>query len=113
MPRHRKIPARGFEVIARPGGEQLDVALVGELDMAAGFGLEAEIERLLGEDEVRPLVLDLAELEFLDSAGLGTVLTIRDRAQDLGVELRLANPSDPVRRILEATGTAPMLMDHR
>jgi anti-sigma B factor antagonist len=106
----RKIPD-GFEVVTRSGGETLDVALVGELDMTACYGLESEIERLLDAHGVRRLVLDLADLEFLDSAGLGAVLTIRDRAQDLGVELRLVNPSHPVRRILEATGTAPLLLD--
>jgi anti-anti-sigma factor len=99
-----------FQVIARPDGEQVDVGLVGELDMASCFRLESEVERHLDEPGTRRLVLDLAELGFLDSAGLGTLLTIRDRAQDLDVELRLVNPSDPVRRILEATGTAPMLL---
>lgn len=110
MPEHRKTPD-GFEVVARSGDESVDVALVGDLDMPACFGLESEIERLLDARDVRRMVLDLADLEFLDSAGLGTLLTIRDRAQDLGIELRFVNPSPPVRRILEMTGTAPLLLD--
>jgi anti-anti-sigma factor len=110
MPGPRKITVDGFEVVARSSGEDLDVALVGELDMTACFAVEAEIERLLGDRAARRLVLDLAELDFVDSAGLGALLTIRDRTQDLGVELRLVNPSRPVRRILEATGTLPALL---
>ena len=110
MPGPRKITGDSLEVVARSGGEDLDVALVGELDMTACFALEAEIERLLGDRAARRLVLDLAELDFVDSAGLGALLTIHDRTQDLGVELHLVNPSRPVRRILEATGTLPALL---
>jgi anti-sigma B factor antagonist len=110
MSRRHTLP-EGFAVRARSSGEDLVVALVGELDMTACFGLEAEIERLLDTREAGRLVLDLTDLVFLDSAGLGALLTIRDRAQDLHVELRLVNPSLPVRRILEATGTAPLLLD--
>jgi anti-anti-sigma factor len=99
----------GFKTVARHDGESLDVALIGELDMAATFKLEAEIERHLAGREVRRLVLDLAELTFVDSAGLGALLAIRDLTQDLGTEMALVNPSDPVRRILDLSGTAAVL----
>lgn len=64
----RNIVPRGFETVVRHDGESLEVALVGELDMAATFKLEAELERLLARRGVRRLVLDLADLGFVDSA---------------------------------------------
>jgi anti-sigma B factor antagonist len=108
---HRHRSERGFTVVARHDGDALEVALAGELDMAAAFRLEPELDRLLAPGEVRRLVLDLAELTFIDSAGLGALLAIHDRAQELDIEFLLANPSDPVRRILDLSGTASVLLD--
>ena len=72
--------------------------------MPATFRLEPELERLLGEGDVRRLVLDLADVSFIDSAGLGALLSIRQRAEGLGIEMRLARPSAAVQRILALTG---------
>jgi anti-sigma B factor antagonist len=100
----------GFEAVARHQGESLDVTLLGELDMAATFKLESDLERLLARDNVRRLVLDLAGLTFVDSAGLGTLLAIRDRTQDLDIEMVVTNVSAPVRRILDLSGLRPVLL---
>jgi anti-anti-sigma factor len=111
------VPARrnsihpGFEAVARNEGESLDVALVGELDMSVTFKLESELERWLATHDVRRLVLDLADLTFVDSAGLGALIAIRDRTDDLGIEIVLTNLSDRVRRILDVSGMGPVLLD--
>jgi stage II sporulation protein AA (anti-sigma F factor antagonist) len=111
------VPARwnsvppGFAIATRHDGESLDVALRGELDMAATFRFEAEVERLLARPGVRRLVLDLADLTLIDSAGLGALLALRDRTQDRDIEMILMNPSAPVRRILDLSGTSAVLLD--
>jgi len=107
----RNIVPPGLETVARHDGESLHLALAGELDMAASFKLEAQVEHLLAGHGVRRLVLDLADLNFVDSAGLGALLAIRDRARGLGIEMVLRNPSDPVRRILDLSGMGPVLLD--
>ena len=111
MPAHRNIVLPGFEAVTRHTGESLDVALAGELDMTAAFKLESALEDLLAAHDVRRLVLDLADLTFIDSAGLGALLAIRDRTQGLGIEMVLANVSGPARRILGLSGLGPILLD--
>ena len=83
----------------------LDVALAGELDMTAAFRLESELERLISSPGIDGVVLDLAEVSFLDSAGLGALLSIREQATRVGRDLRIDRMSEPVRRILDATAT--------
>jgi anti-anti-sigma factor len=90
-------------------GDRLEVRLSGELDMTATFKLEGELDRLLAEHRVRELVLDMAAVRFVDSSGLGCLLSTYERARDAGIEMRIADPSDPVRRLLELTGTGPVL----
>jgi anti-anti-sigma factor len=87
----------------------LDVALAGELDMAAAFRLESELEPLLAAPGIDAVVLDLADVSFLDSAGLGALLSIREQAARLGRDVRIASMSEPVRRILDATATRSAL----
>jgi anti-anti-sigma factor len=111
LPARRNIVLPGFKAVARHQNESLHVALVGELDMAATFKLESDLERLLATDKVRRLVFDLAGLTFLDSAGLGALLAISDRTDDLGIEMVLTNLSAPVRRILDLSGLGPALLD--
>ncbi len=89
----------------------VEVALSGDLDMGGAFKLEPELDRLLAEKEVSRVVVDLGGVRFVDSAGLGALLASHERAKDAGVEMKLANPSDPVRRILDLTGTGEVLSD--
>jgi anti-anti-sigma factor len=83
----------------------VEIVAGGDLDMAATFKLEPEVERLLAQDGVRRLVLDLADVRFIDSAGIGALLSIRERADRLHVELALTNVPAHVERVLELTGT--------
>ncbi|HET6550475.1 MAG TPA: STAS domain-containing protein [Solirubrobacter sp.] len=85
-------------------GARVDVTVGGELDMAAAFKLETELDGLLAAPDTQAVVLDLADVTFIDSAGLGSLLAIRERAKQLGIELAIARVSDRVQRILEATG---------
>src|SRR5262245_46655749 len=87
----------------------LDVALSGELDMAASFRVESELERLLAAPGIDNVVLDLAEISFLDSAGLGALLSIREQATRLGRDMRIDRMSESVKRVLEATATRSVL----
>jgi len=96
-------------LISEPGDDPLVVAIVGELDMAATLKIEPELDRLLAREQARRLVLDLAAVGFLDSAGLGGLLSVRERAGRLGIEMDLVNVSAAVRRILDVSGMGASL----
>jgi anti-anti-sigma factor len=100
-----------FELTTRLDEHALEVLLAGDLDMAATFKLEPAIDRLLAEQDVHRLALDLQDVRFVDSTGLGALLAIRERTKQLGIEMRLVNISEPVRRVLALSGTASTLRD--
>jgi anti-anti-sigma factor len=85
-------------------GATLDVVVSGELDMAAAFNLETELDRLLTASDLRAVALDLAEVTFIDSAGLGTLLAVRERAKELGMDVSITRVSDHVQRTLDVAG---------
>jgi anti-anti-sigma factor len=94
---------------ARRRGDTVVAAISGELDMNATFQLEPELERVAGEPGVRNLALDLRDVEFIDSAGLGLLLAMHDRLRAARIGFRLENPSPSVRRMLQLTGAGTEL----
>lgn len=51
----------------------------------------------------RSIVIDLAKLEFIDSAGLGMLLIMRDEAGKADRSLILRGPSGQVKRMFDVT----------
>jgi anti-sigma B factor antagonist len=51
-----------------------------------------------------PLVLDLADVTFIDSTGIGTLIELGHDAEDAEAGLVIRNPSPRVTRILQLTG---------
>ena len=112
MPDDRDTAATSrFGLVSRSNEDSLELVLAGDLDMAATFRIEPEVDRLLAGHAVRRLVLDVADVGFIDSAGLGALLAIRERTKSLGIDMALVNVSDPVRRILDLSGMAAVLRD--
>lgn len=99
----------GWTLKADRTGDTVVVTLAGELDMAATFRLEPELERLTTNTGARALVVDMDGVEFMDSSALGLLLATQQRLQAHGIRFLLANPSGGVRRMLELTGTGAAL----
>ena len=47
------------------------------------------------------VVVDLHDVEYMDSAALGMLLVIRDRAQGYGMEIVISRPAKYVKSILD------------
>jgi anti-anti-sigma factor len=52
----------------------------------------------------KTIIVDLHDVEFIDSTGLGVLIGARRRSQDAGVKLLLARPSRATHRLLAITG---------
>lgn len=89
---------------ARVEGDDLVIVLAGELDPHTAPLLEHEIADGLA-DEVSPkrVVLDVAELGFMDSSGLRVIIRAHQELEARGASLVLRSPSDTVLRLLEIT----------
>jgi anti-anti-sigma factor len=75
------------------------VAPRGELDLVHAYMFDEELRRI---EETQPpcIVLDLHELSFVDSAGLGRLLAAQRRARRGGRRLLLMHVGRAVRRLL-------------
>lgn len=84
----------------------------GEVDVFTADTFAKAIRALLppAPDPVaRGLIIDLLQVAFMDSAGLGVLIGGHQRARRSGRALRLTGVSDPLQMMLAVTGLAAVL----
>ena len=91
-----------FESRERDAG--VIVQLFGELDVAAVGDLQAELDRIQAAG-LQGVVVDLRELDFLDSTGLHLLLRLDADCTREGIRLQLVSGPVAVQRLFEVTGT--------
>jgi anti-sigma B factor antagonist len=96
-------PRARLGVSSGPDGELL-VELAGELDIATLPDVTGVADELLGRPP-QPVVLQLGELQFLDSSGVTLLVRI---ANHFG-QVRTTSATAPVQRVLEVLGLAGRL----
>ncbi len=83
------------------------LALVGELDLASAWSLVEQVTRVCNEG-AEEIVLDIRELNFVDSTGLRAILRSRALCEQTGCRLGIAPEPEQikpqVRRLLQVTG---------
>ncbi|MEA2522493.1 MAG: anti-sigma factor antagonist [Actinomycetota bacterium] len=101
------LPLTGpFQVGAERGANGLHVALAGELDLLTVPLLTYELDL---DPEVGPVIVDLAELSFIDFSGLAVFVAAAERAERRGRPFKIVNPTPRVRRVFELTGADHLL----
>jgi anti-anti-sigma factor len=87
-----------------PEGPGHTVKIAGELDVSNVESVRPVVDRV-ATSRPRILTFDLSELRFIDSSGLGLLLST---AKEVGT-VQLRNPSPSVRRVIEITGVGEVL----
>jgi anti-sigma B factor antagonist len=87
------------------------VAPAGELDTRTSTGIRDTLTDLVQHGRAR-LIVDLAQVPYVDSSGLGALVAAMKRARAAGGDLRLCGARHEVKLILETTGlTKQISMD--
>ncbi len=77
--------------------------IVGRVDSSNANELGSVLDRA-ADDGNNNLVLDLSGVDYMSSAGLREMVRILKRVKRSGGDLRIANPSERVREVLELAG---------
>ncbi len=78
----------------------VSISVLGELDIASAGRLESELRRIEG-DRPSVMVIDLSELNFIDSTGLRVLLGADARAREAGRRLIFVPGPESVHRVFE------------
>jgi anti-anti-sigma factor len=91
----------GFELtVQHIGTGAVSIRLRGALDLAYAYRFDDEL-RHAERDASNCLVLDLRELDFVDSAGIARILAARRRARRVGRRLVLVRGSAAIQHFMQ------------
>ena len=89
-------------------GDACIVRLAGELDLYNAHAVREALVQACADGPER-VIVDLSEVEFIDSTALGVLI---DAHRKLEGGLRVACPQDPIRRALQISGIDRHLKVH-
>lgn len=89
--------------------DALEIKLVGEIDHHNAVNVRSDIDSLIFETRPKKLILDLSEISFMDSSGLGLIMGRYSLIRDLGGGLSLRAPTVAVMKILALAGMERMI----
>ena len=97
-----------FRLEVRSQGKATIIAVSGELDLASSPALQEELDRVSASD-ADLLIIDLRDLDFMDSTGLSVLVRAHQRAEEQGRQLAMVKGPQQVQRLLSLTGVADRL----
>jgi len=97
----------GFQIVDQ-GTDLAIVRVEGRLNMVAAPQLRETVAQALRAGKLR-LVIDLAQVEFMDSSGLGALIGALKTARHAGGDLRIAAPNEQVNLVLALSNVERIL----
>ncbi|PKN65709.1 MAG: anti-anti-sigma factor [Deltaproteobacteria bacterium HGW-Deltaproteobacteria-15] len=97
-----------MEIVTKKEKGAVVVLLNGKLDAGSSPELEKEIDKLLTEGE-KHLILDLAELGYISSAGLRVILAGSKKLKNNQGTLYVSSLGSMVREVFEVSGFSSII----
>ena len=100
------LPQLSIDVVH--GEDEHVIAVHGEIDLVSGPDLKECIELVIDTTE-GDILVDLADVDYIDSTGLHILLAAHKRISRTGWRLSVRNPSPQVLRLLDICGACYLL----
>ena len=94
-----------MQIKAKVHNYSLYVLLVGELDEANAPYVRTTLDHVLEtEKQFNKVMIDLSQLEFMDSTGIGVMLGRYKKLQSRNIPIYIINPSRQAEKIFQMSG---------
>jgi anti-sigma B factor antagonist len=95
----------------RESGDWTVVEVSGEVDLYTAPRLKTLLTELTGSGRTR-IAVEFSGVEFMDSTGLGVLISGLRRCREAGGTMALVAPAEPVRKVLGITGLDQVFAIH-
>lgn len=91
-----------FEANLENNQEQILIRLKGDLDVYSEEDFRDFIENNISPEN-KDIVIDIEDLYYLDSTGLGMFMKIYNDNKEKGKKVKIINPKDNIKKLFEIT----------
>lgn len=88
-----------MNIVSHKEGNCLQVSLTGKLTFSENSAFQA-ITTMQEDSNVRQINISLDNLEYIDSSGIGMLLVLKEKCDELGAAMTLSHPKGQVAKIL-------------
>ena len=99
----------GSEVTYREQGDALIVHIGGEVDHHGAVSVRTGIDDMLASRQPPTVYLDLSQVSFMDSSGLGLIMGRYALVKRYGGKLAVLDPSPAVQKMMSLAGMERMI----
>jgi anti-anti-sigma factor len=99
---------RNFEIGMEWSGDAVHLRVRGELDIAVADSLLRRVEGMEGSS-AQLVIVDLAEVTFLDTCGVKALIAAQQAGADGGFEVLVVRTPKAVRRVMDVAGADRIL----
>ena len=94
-----------MQIKTKVHNNSLYVLLIGELDEANAPYVRNNLDHVIDtEKNFNSVIIDLSQLEFMDSTGIGVMLGRYKRLQSRNIPIYIINPSRQAEKIFQMAG---------
>ena len=94
-----------MQIKSKVHNNSLYILLIGELDEANAPYVRNNLDRLIEtEKQFNKVIIDLSQLDFMDSTGIGVMLGRYKKLQSRNIPIYIINPSRQAEKIFQMAG---------
>lgn len=92
-----------MKLIIEKDASNLIIKLKGPLDLHTAQDFKEQVKKQLSK-KINNIVLDLEIIDFIDSSGIGAILSLYKKIENKGGKIVIINMSPTLKRIFEVSG---------
>jgi anti-sigma B factor antagonist len=104
------IPTPGLQIKIEKKPEETVIHGTGKITSDTSASLQSTVRGLI--PETKRIVLDLTDVEYIDSSGLGALVTLYMAANRVQCNLELTNPKPRIRDLFKVSKLASVFEGH-
>ena len=95
---------KAMQIKSKVYNNTLYVLLCGELDEHSATHTRITLDNVFAGGDFNQIIIDLSELEFMDSTGIGVLIGRYKKMKDRHIPIYICNPSKQAEKIFKMTG---------
>jgi anti-sigma B factor antagonist len=92
-----------MQINTRSVKDLLIIDIIGEFELYESSKILETVEKKIKEDKIKKFIFNLDNVTYVDSSGIKTLITCKERVMDAEGDLILINIQGSIKRIFELT----------